>query len=147
MYEKLTKRVEQVIKLARSIARNADQEYLGTEHVLLAVCQEGTGVGAQVLNRLGVDEYRLQTEIDRHVKAHLEETWVFGRLPGSPHLKNVVANAIELAQQLGSKVVCTEHLLLAMVGEKGSIAGQALRKLGVTYEAAKNEILKIAAET
>ena len=146
MYEKLTERVEKVIKLARSIARQTDQEYLGTEHVLLAVYQEGTGVGAQVLNRLGVDEYRLQAEIDRHIRAHMEQTWVFGHLPGSPHLKSAVACAIELAQQLGSKVVCTEHLLLAMLKEEGSIAEQALRKLGVTFERSREEVLKIAAE-
>ena len=146
MYEKLTKRVEEVIKLARSIARQADQEYLGTEHVLLAVQQEGTGVGAKVLDRLGVDEYRLKAELARHVRKSMEDTWVFGRLPGSPHLKSVIACAIELARRLDSNVVCTEHLLLAMLKEKGSLAEQALRSLGVTYQRAEDETLKIVAE-
>lgn len=145
MYEKLTKRVEKVIELARSIARQADQEYLGTEHVLLAVQQEGTGIGAKLLDHFGVDEHRLKAELDRHVRKSMEDTWVFGRLPGSPHLKSAIGSAIELAQQLDSKEVCTEHLLLAMLKEKGSIAEQTLRKLGLTYKKARDETLKMAA--
>jgi ATP-dependent Clp protease ATP-binding subunit ClpC len=132
MYEKLSKRVETVIKLARQMAREGDQEYLGTEHVLLAIAQEGTGAGSAILMSQGADEQKLAGEVEQLVRKSLEETWVFGTLPGSPHLKSVVANAVDLAQQIGSSEVCTEHLLLAMSREEGSVAAQALANLGVT---------------
>jgi len=146
MYVKLTKRVEAIIKQARSFAREADQEYLGTEHVLLAIAREGTGVGARVLQAFGVDEYRLRAEIAKLTRKSMEETWVFGRLPGSPHLKASVATAIELAQKMNAQELGTEHLLLAMLSERGSIARQSLEALGVTFDKAVGEIRTLSAK-
>ncbi len=136
MYEKFSKRVSTVVEHARKIAREADQEYLGTEHVLVAIMREGSGVGAKVLSSFGVDEYRLKAEIDRLVRKSMEDTWVFGKLPGSPHLKSTVATAVRMAQELESKEVCTEHLLLAMLREEGSVAERALLAFGATYDKA-----------
>lgn len=138
MYLKLAKPVEQVIKTARALARQADQEYLGTEHLVLAIRLEDDGVAARLLDRFGVDEHRLRAQLARLASKSMEETWVFGRLPGSPHLKSVIASAIELAQRMGSDKVWAQHLLLAMLREQGSIACSALKKLGMTYEAAQD---------
>ena len=144
MYLKLAKPVEQVIKTARTLARQADQEYLGTEHLLLAIRQEDEGVAARLLDRFDVDEHRLRAQLTRLASKSMEETWVFGRLPGSPHLKSVIAAAIELAQRMGSGEVWSEHLLLAMLKEQGSIACSALNKLGMTYEAAQSAAEELA---
>jgi len=146
MYEKFSPRVDKVIKLGNEIAREYDQEYVGTEHVLLAILREGTGVGARVLRNRNISEARLREEIDKLIKKSMEETWVFGRLPGSPHFKNVVATAIEQARQLESKEVCTEHLLLALCRESGSVARSALRNLGIRHADVKADILQIAPE-
>ena len=140
MYEKFSPRVDKVVKLANEIAREYDQEYVGTEHVLLAIMREGTGIGAQVLRDRNITDLHLRTEIDKLIKKSMEETWVFGRLPGTPHFKNVVANAIEQARQLDSKDVCTEHLLLALFREKGSVAYRALKSLGVRYADAREDV-------
>ena len=144
MYEKFSPRVDKVVKLANEIAREYDQEYVGTEHVLLAVLREGTGIGAKVLLARNVTEGRMREAVDRLIKKSMEETWVFGRLPGTPHFKNVIATAIEQARQLESKEVCTEHLLLALLRERGSVAYRALRELGVKYADIKNEALSMA---
>lgn len=145
----LSNRVNQVVKLANRIAHEYDQEYVGTEHVLLAIAREGTGVGAQILFDNGADEDKLKAEVDKLIKASLEDTWVFGRLPGTPHFKNVVARAIEEAGKLNSKNVCTEHLLLGLLAEKGSVANGALRALGLSTKGIREEILKrtVAKET
>ncbi len=140
VYEKLTDRVERVIQIARTFARDRDHEYLGTEHLLLAIVSEGTGMGAAILASAGVDEDSLKQEIGRHIKKSMEDTWVFGRLPGSPHVKSVISRAIEIARQLGSQQIGTEHLLLAMLAEEGSIAEQVLRKLGVSYDKMRDEV-------
>lgn len=130
MYERLSPRVDQVIKLANAIAREYEQEYVGTEHVLLAIARENTGLGARILRDAGATEDRIREEVDKVVKASLEDTWVFGRLPGSPHFRNVIARAIEQARELKSQHVCTEHLLLALLGEKGCVAQAVLKTLG-----------------
>jgi ATP-dependent Clp protease ATP-binding subunit ClpC len=146
VYESFSPRVDKVVKLANKIAREYDQEYVGTEHVLLAVLREGTGIGAKVLLSRKVDEQCMREAIDRLIKKSMEETWVFGRLPGTPHYKNVVATAIEQARQLESKEVCTEHLLLALLRERGSVAYRALKELGINYADIKNEALSLASQ-
>ena len=143
MYEKLSTRVEGVVKLAHDIAREYDEEYVGTEHVLLAISREGTGVGAKVLLNHGATPEKIKEQVDQLIKHSMEETWVFGRLPGSPHFKNVVAGAIEAARQLESKEVCTEHLLLALLKEKGSVAYNALQSLGIMIEIVRNDVAEL----
>lgn len=144
MLPKSSRRVAEVIKLANQIAREYEQEYVGTEHVLMAIQREGTGAGAKVLAKLGVTADKLRAEVDSLVKKQMEETWVFGRLPGTPHFKNVVATAISECQELGAKEVCTEHLLIALLKERGCIARKTLKSLGVTYEAVRDALKDLA---
>jgi ATP-dependent Clp protease ATP-binding subunit ClpC len=141
MYEHLSSRVDKVVKLANSIAREYEQEYVGTEHILLAIAGEGTGVGARILSQRGATQDKIRVEVEKITRARMEDTWVFGRLPGSPHFKNVVARAIEEARALDSKEVCTEHLLLGLLAEKGCTAQQALRALGVTAREVREDVL------
>ena len=143
MYEKLSKRVEGVIKSAHDIAREYEEEYVGTEHVLLAISREGTGVGAKVLTKHGATSEKIKEQVDQLVRRKMEDTWVFGRLPGTPHFKNVVAGAIEAARQLESKEVCTEHLLLALLKERGSIAYNTLQNLGIKIENVRNDVAEL----
>jgi ATP-dependent Clp protease ATP-binding subunit ClpC len=139
--EKLSPHVDKVIKRANQIARDYEQEYIGTEHILLAIMREDAGLGARILQRKGIDEAELKTEIDKHIKASMEDTWVFGRLPGTPHLKNVIAKAIEEARQLNNKNICTEHLLLGLMGEKGCVAQMALKHFGLTPKQVRQQIV------
>ncbi|MFH0981116.1 MAG: Clp protease N-terminal domain-containing protein [Planctomycetota bacterium] len=146
MYERLSKRVEKVIKdLAPAIAREYELDYVGTEHVLLAIEREGTGVGAQVLHEYGINGAQLKHAVDKLVRKSMEETWVFGRLPGTPHFRNVMATAIEQARGLESNEVCTEHLLLALAKEKDSVACTALRHLKLDYARVRAEVLRLTA--
>lgn len=141
MLPKSSQRVGEVIKLANRIAHEYEREYVGTEHVLLALQRDGDGVAAKVLSKNGVSDGRLRTEVEKLIKKQLEETWVFGRLPGTPHFKNVIASAIQQCQQLEAQEVCTEHLLLALLSEKGCVAHKALSALGLTYEQARSDVL------
>lgn len=141
MLPKSSHRVAEVIKIANVIAREYDREYVGTEHVLLAIQREGTGVGAAVLAKHGITQGKMRDEIDKLIKKQMEETWVFGRLPGTPHFKNVIAQAIQQCQQLESKEVCTEHILLALLTERGSVAYKTLKNLQLSYEDARDDVL------
>lgn len=142
MLPKSSAQVSEVIKLANSIAREYELEYVGTEHMLLAVLEQGSGTGASVLIDRGITPSGLRIEVEKLIKKSMEETWVFGRLPGTPHFKNVMATAIRECQHLKAKEVDTEHILLALLKEKGCIAYQALKGLGVNYEDVRESILK-----
>jgi ATP-dependent Clp protease ATP-binding subunit ClpC len=140
MYEQLSHEVNRVIKQANVIAREYELEYVGTEHVLLAIAEGDSDSGARILKSHSLTKETIRAEVDKLVKASMEDTWVFGRLPGTPHYRNVVALAIEEARKLGSKEVCTEHLLLALLTEKGCVAQKALGTLGLTQGSVREEI-------
>lgn len=140
MYEHLNKHLASIIKRAHEIAKEYEQEYVGTEHLLLAIAGEGRGVASQVLSDLGATEAKAKAAVDRLIKDSLEDTWVFGRLPGTPHFRNVMAKAIEEARNLGSKEVCTEHLLIGLLLEKGSVGYEALKSLGLTPKAVREKV-------
>jgi ATP-dependent Clp protease ATP-binding subunit ClpC len=146
MLPKSSKRVARVIQLANDFAREYEQEYVGTEHVLLAILEEGTGIGARVLAERGITAEKLRMQVDKLVRKSMEETWVFGRLPGTPHFKNVVATAIEQCQQLEDREVSTEHLLLALSKEKGSVAQRTLAALGLEFDDLRKGILALSAK-
>ncbi len=134
---------DEVMKSAQKIAREYDLEYVGTEHVLLAILRSGECIGAQVLASLGVDEAKGRAAIDELIQKSKEDTWVLGRLPGTPHFKNVIVLAIEEATRLESKNVGTEHLLLALMREQGCVADRALNALGATIKSVKDEIIRL----
>jgi len=146
MLPKSSKRVAEVIKIANQIAREYELEYVGTEHVLLAIQREGTGVGASILARHGVTEVGLRAEVDKLIKNQMEETWVFGRLPGTPHFKNVMAVAIKQCQELDAHELCTEHLLLALLKERGSVAHKAATNLGLSYDVVRADVVELTAK-
>jgi len=142
MHPKLSTQCEQVIRLANRIAHEYEQEYVGTEHLLLAIVREGTGPAVEFLTSKGIDEARLKEVIDRLIRQSMEDTWVFGRLPGTPHFRNVMAGAIAEASKLGSKEIHVEHLFLGLLNEKGSVAESALADLGITLSMAQKDIAK-----
>ncbi|MFQ5501368.1 MAG: Clp protease N-terminal domain-containing protein [Phycisphaerae bacterium] len=145
MHESLTPRMDRIIKLAQQIARDYDRDYVGTEHLLLAILKEGTGAGSAILRKHGIDFAKARSVVDKYVRASLEETWVFGRLPGTPHFRDVMKTAIEEARQLESRSVCAEHLLIALARAEGSVAHAALGEMGIkapTIRAAINHHLE-----
>ena len=131
MYERLSPALERVIKHANDYAREYAQDYVGTEHLLLGILRDGGNTAASLLAARGVTEAKAREAVDRLIKQSLEDTWVLGRLPGTPNFRNVIATAIEEARQWESREVEPEHLLLALLQEKGSTAYSALTELGV----------------
>ncbi len=130
-----------VINLANDIAHEFELEYVGTEHILLAILRHGDNVGAQALNALGVTEGSARTQLDELFQRAKEDTWVFGRLPGSPHYRNVIERAMGIAEQLEAQNIASEHLLLALY-IKDSAARGTLISLGVTMKKCRDEVLR-----
>src|SRR5512139_2592650 len=94
---RLDEEARAVIALANEIAHEYELEYVGTEHVLLAILRHGNNIGARVLARFGVDEEKVRESLEEIAQRAKEDTWVFGRLPGSPHYRNVIERALETA--------------------------------------------------
>ncbi|MCH8806365.1 MAG: hypothetical protein IH986_09790 [Planctomycetes bacterium] len=131
------------LKLANEIAHEFELEYVGTEHILLAILRHNKGLGPEVLKAFKIDESRTRKEIDLLLQHDKEDTWVFGRLPGTPHFKNVMAIAIDEAIQLEATHIGSEHLLLSLLREKGSAGQRVLAKMGLSLKACREEVLRL----
>lgn len=140
----LTKRAERILQLARQIAREYGQGYVGTEHLLLAILREGEGTGAQFLIEHGATEKRMAEEIERLSQDCLHETWVLGRLPGTPHFRDVIAKAADEARGRGNWQIGSLHLLLALLTEKQSVGYKALQAAGITSDLVRRALMPVA---
>ncbi len=143
MYQHLSETAKDVLKLAEEIARRDQWEYVGTEHVLQAILEHGLGVGAQLMENCGITLDAVREQVEFFSKKQMEETWVFGRLPGTPHFKQVISYAIEEAEKARDTKVGTEYLLLGLLREKSCVAARALNKLGLNLAGAREKIAQL----
>lgn len=139
-YERFTARAKNAMKHAHAEALRFNHEYIGTEHILLGLIKEGTGVAAEVLKKMGVDLRKARLEVEKLVNTGTDVLAV-GRLPNSPQAKRVIERAVEQAQILNHNYVGTEHLLLAIVMDPTCVASQALMNLGLRLEEVRDEIV------
>ena len=142
MFERFTDRARKVMALANQEAQRFNHDYIGTEHVLLGLVKEGSGVGANVLKNLGVDLRKVRLEVEKLVKSGPEMV-TMGKLPQTPRAKRVIEYAIEEARNLNHNYVGTEHLLLGLLREQDGVAAQVLMNLGLKLEDVREEILNL----
>ncbi len=142
MFERLTDRARKVMALANQEAQRLNHEYIGTEHILLGLVKEGSGVGANVLKNLDIDLRKVRLEVEKLVKSGPEMV-TMGKLPQTPRAKKVIEYAIEEARNLNHNYVGTEHLLLGLLREHDGVAAQVLMNLGLKLEEVREEVLNL----
>ena len=142
MYERFTDRARKVMQLANQEAQRFNHEYIGTEHVLLGLVKEGSGVAANVLKNLDVDLRRIRNEVEKIVQSGPDMV-TMGKLPQTPRAKKVIEYAMEEARNLNHNYVGTEHLLLGLLREQEGVAAQVLMNLGLKLEEVREEVLNL----
>ena len=96
MYERFTDRARKVMQLANQEAQRFNHEYIGTEHVLLGLIKEGSGVAANVLKNLDIDLRKIRMEVEKLVQSGPDMV-TMGKLPQTPRAKKVSARRMSLA--------------------------------------------------
>ena len=142
MFERFTDRARKVLALANQEAQRLNHEYIGTEHILLGMLKEGSGVGANVLRNRDVDLRRVRIEVEKLLKSGPEIVKI-PKLAQTPRAKEVIRYSIEEARSLGHTYVGTEHLLLGLLRESDGLAGQVLINLDLDIAAVREEVLNL----
>src|SRR6266850_6592641 len=142
MYERFTDRARKVMQLANQEAQRFNHEYVGTEHILLGLVKEGSGVAANVLKNLDIDLRKIRLEVEKIVQAGPDMV-TMGKLPQTPRAKKVIEYAIEEARNLNHNYVGTEHLLLGLLREQEGVAAQVLMNLGLKLDDVREEVLNL----
>jgi len=141
--EKFTQSARRVLSLAHLEAERMQQIAISSEHILLALIQEDSGVAGRVLRELGV-------EIDRAREMVLRVAGMGNKKPDridlSLEAQKILDIAIEEAQQLGSSYISTEHLLLALVQSELGFAKDVIAKLGITPAQIRRQVKRVLNE-
>jgi excisionase family DNA binding protein len=131
--------IRHVLTLAQEEARRFQHNYIGTEHLLLALVHERQGVAAQVLNNLRIELNQVGHAAVERIIAHGDHI-VLGEIGLTPRAKKVIELSIDEARRLNHHYVGTEHLLLGLILEGEGIAADVLESLGVQLEQVRTEV-------
>lgn len=142
MFEKFTDNARKIMALANQEIERREQDYIGTEHILLGLVRLGTGTGFEALKKLGVDIKKVRLDVEKILKsqAGMPKT---SKLPQTPRARKVIEYAIEEARSLNHNYVGSEHILLGLVRETEGIAGQVLMNLGLKLDDLRQEVLNL----
>ena len=142
MYERFSDRARKVMQLANQEAQRLNHEYIGTEHILLGLVKEGSGVAANVLKNLDVDLRKIRLEVEKLVQSGPDMV-TMGKLPQTPRAKKVIEYSMEEARNLNHNYVGTEHILLGLLREQEGVAAQVLMNLGVNFDDSRRKIVEL----
>lgn len=145
MFERFTDRAHRVAVVAKQEARRLNHEYIGTEHLLLALVQEAGAVCRKIFNDFDITEANVHQETEKLVKSGPDFPIVDeGKLPQTPRAKNVIKYAIEEARNLQRNYyVGTEHILLGLLRETDGVAYKLLTDLGLQLNEVHKKVLEL----
>ncbi len=141
--ERFTQRARRVLSLAHQEAERAQQNSIGTEHLLLGLMGEEGGVASRVLRELGLESNRVR-EIIQRVSVESHHTNV--KIELAPDTQQVLEYAVDEARRLGHHYIGTEHILLGLVRVEGT-AMEVLRRLGVTADQVRRQTRRVLNES
>ncbi len=142
--ELFSDRARQVVVQASDTARTMGHGFIGAEHLLLGVIAEKHGVGARVLESLGVTDEAVRGELLlRHPQGDRPSE---GALPFNEEGKSVLERSLVEARNLGDSQIQTEHMLLALLSTEPRSAANLLEYLGVRASRVQREVLRVATE-
>ncbi|MGE5484214.1 MAG: ATP-dependent Clp protease ATP-binding subunit [Ignavibacteriales bacterium] len=141
MFGRFTERAQKVLFLAQEEARRLGHDYVGTEHLLLGLIREGSGIAAKTLQSMGVDLATVQGEVEKVIGR--SDAPATGEIGITPRAKKVLELTAEEARLLGHNYIGTEHLLLGLVREGEGVAAQVLSRLGVDLEKVRLQVMQL----
>ena len=146
-WNNLTERAQKAVWLAQEEAHFLNNDYLGTEHILLGLIKLGEGIAFQAIVSTGIDPQELLEKIENLIKENKQSN-VSERedIILTPRAKRVLEMAEREAINLGDTYVSTEHLLLAILHDGGGVAVQILRDMNVDLSQFEETIYSMLGE-
>ena len=135
-----TNRAIKAIEFAQYAAQDLEQDYIGTEHILLGLLHETEGVAAQAMESLGLTFEKVASQV-RSVLAQ-EAEYPSDNPYYTPRAKRVMEGAVEEAQTLGHNYIGTEHILLSLLEETEGAAVEVFERMGVDPDVLQGEVME-----
>ncbi len=141
MFERFTERARRVVVFAQEEARMLNQNYIGTEHLLLGLIREEEGVAAKALQNLGISLFDVRAQVEEIIGRGTSAP--VGHIPFTPRAKKVLELSLREALQLGHNYIGTEHILLGLIREGEGVAARVLYNLGADLERVRNQVIQL----
>ncbi len=141
MYGRFTEKAEKAISYAQESAMKMGHTYVGTEHILLGLIREGSGVAFHVLNNYGVTYDKVAHEIEDLIGRGEQSSQQ--PMGFTPRTKRVLELSFKEARAMGHNYIGTEHLLLGIVKEGESVAVRILSDIGIEPQKLLGEIVSL----
>jgi hypothetical protein len=141
LFERFTDRARRVVVLAQEEARLLNHNYIGTEHILLGLLNEGEGIAAKALESLGISLSAVREQVVEIIGQGQQAPT--GHIPFTPRAKKVLELSLREALQLGHNYIGTEHILLGLIREGEGVAAQVLQKLGAELQKVRQTVIQL----
>jgi ATP-dependent Clp protease ATP-binding subunit ClpC len=140
VFERFTQRARRVLALAHDEANLLNHPFIGTEHLLLGLIEEGEGAGVQALAQLGISLDAVREKVKEAV-APSPTASAGGSKPFTPRAKKVLELSLREAVQLGHNYIDPENILLGIVREGEGVAARVLVELGADLPRVRQKVL------
>jgi ATP-dependent Clp protease ATP-binding subunit ClpC len=141
MFERFTDRARRVVVMAQEEARMRNHSFIGTEHILLALIDEGDGTGVKALESLGISRDAVRQQVVEIIGQGQHAP--SGHIPFTPQAKKVLELALSESKALGHHYIGTEHILLGLIREGDGVAAQVLVKLGGDLNRVRQQVTQL----
>jgi len=133
MQNPYTEKAKAALKQAEKAADQSGQGYIGTEHILIGLLREKSGVASVILSQAGLDENKLIQLIKDYI-APDNSIMLQDKEGYSPKAEDVLAEAAVQAQRFDADLIGTEHILLALLKEGDNVAVRLLTTMGISVQ-------------
>jgi len=142
-FERFSEGARRVLTRAQGEAQRLGHNYIDTEHILLGIVGEESGLAAKVLSNLGVSPSKIQAAVE-FVIGKGEHRATSGGVDLARRAKRAIEFAVDEARRLNSSYISVEHLLLGLLRESEGVAFSVLESLGITLERTRDEVNRVA---
>ena len=139
MFGRFTERAQKVLMLAQEEARRSNYPYVGTEHLLLGLIEEGGGIAAKVMHSLGIESEKVRQEVEKIIGKGGGEA--IADIGFTPRSKRVLELSFDEGRTLGHNYIGTEHILLGLIREGEGVAATVLQNLGADLKSVRQGVM------
>ncbi len=144
-FDRFTKRARRVLTLAQEEAQRLNHSYIGTEHLLLGLVREDSGLAVRVLRDLGVEPKKIRERVEKTVGRGQRNPYT--KITLTPRTKRAIELAVDEARLLGHHYIGTEHLLLGLVRAGEGVAVDVLKGLGLNLDKVRTQTTQVMQES
>ncbi len=145
IFGRFTEKAQKVLVLSQEEAKKLNHNYIGSEHLLLGLIQEGEGIASIALKNLGIKYESVQSEIEDLVgRGEREVSEIIGY---TPRTKKILELSLMEARALNQSYIGTEHILLGLIREGEGVGAKILLDMNLSFEKIREEIIKLMNNT